>query len=191
MNHGAGWRLAGAKICEADECHRRPANVIRLPRFPILPIGIQMHAPDRLKSGPAANCGSGLNEDRKRRLTPGHHPSLLRRLRVAWHKTELLQNGKRVRHDGIFEHFGVANLVDVDRHPLDAIARSGTSEELPAMRATKTIEDYDLVAFRDNIEHFDPSIGDRLIERFVELSSRGGSDIARRGLRFRARGNSG
>ena len=32
----------------------------------------------------------------------------------------------------------------MDRHPLDAIARAGTSEELPAMRTTEAIDDYDL-----------------------------------------------
>jgi hypothetical protein len=54
--------------------------------------------------------------------------SLFRRLREAWHETELLRNGERVRHDGVFEDFAVTNGVDVDRHPLDVIARAGTSE---------------------------------------------------------------
>jgi hypothetical protein len=31
------------------------------------------------------------------------------------------------------------------------ITRARTSEELPAMRATETIDEYDLVAFRDNL----------------------------------------
>jgi hypothetical protein len=64
--------------------------------------------------------------------------SLLRRLREGWRETELLHNGKRVRHDGVFEDFAVSNGVDVDRHPLEAIARAGTSEELPARRSTST-----------------------------------------------------
>src|SRR6266851_9018586 len=50
----------------------RFADVMRLPWFPILPLGIQMYAPDGLKSGPASNCGSGFVEDRKHRLTPDH-----------------------------------------------------------------------------------------------------------------------
>src|SRR6266446_5399135 len=95
----------------------------------------------------------------------------------AWHETELLHNGKRVRHDGVFEDFAVTNGVNVDRHPLDAIARAGTSEELPAMRATKAIENYDLVAFRDNVEHLGSRVGDRLIEHLVELSPSTGSDL--------------
>jgi hypothetical protein len=49
--------------------------------------------------------------------------------------------------------FAVTNDVDVDRDPLDAIARVATSEEPPAMRTTEAIDDYDLVAFRDNVEH--------------------------------------
>jgi hypothetical protein len=71
----------------------------------------------------------------------------------------------------------VTNGVDVDRHPLDAIARAGTSEELPAMRTTETIEEYDLVAFRDNVEHLGSRIGDRLIEHLVELSPTTRSDL--------------
>src|SRR5258707_4294607 len=62
---------------------------------------------------------------------------LLCRLREAWRETELLHHCKRVRHDGVFEDFAVTDGVDVDRHPLDAISRAGTSEELPAMRTTK------------------------------------------------------
>ena len=49
-----------------------PAELIGLPRFPILPLGFQMYAPDRLESGPASNCGSGFVEDRKHRLLPDH-----------------------------------------------------------------------------------------------------------------------
>ena len=67
----------------------------------------------------------------------------------AWHETELLHNGKLVPHVGVFEDFAVTNGVDVDRHPLDVIARARTSEELPAMRTTEAIDEYDVVAFRD------------------------------------------
>ena len=56
---------------------------------------------------------------------------LLGRLREAWRETELLRRSKRVRHEGVFEDFAVTNGVDVDLHPLDVIARAGTSEELP------------------------------------------------------------
>src|SRR4029077_1966706 len=49
-----------------------PADVVRLPRFPILPIGFQVYVPDGLKSGPAANRGSGFIENRKHRVTSGH-----------------------------------------------------------------------------------------------------------------------
>jgi hypothetical protein len=80
--------------------------------------------------------------------------------RKSWRETELLHNGKRVRHDGVFEDFAVTNGVDVDRHPLDAIARAGTSEKLPAVRTTEAIHDYDLVAFRDNVEHLGSRVGD-------------------------------
>jgi hypothetical protein len=38
------------------------------------------------------------------------------------------------------------------------------------MRTTETIDDYDLVAFRDNAEHLGSRVGDRLIEHLVELS---------------------
>ena len=34
----------------------------------------------------------------------------------------------------------------VDRHPVDAITGAGVSEELPAMRTTEAIDEYDLVA---------------------------------------------
>jgi hypothetical protein len=64
----------------------------------------------------------------------------------AWQETELLHNGKLVPDVGVFEDFAVTNGVDVDRHPLDAIARAGTSEELPAMCTTEAIDEYDLVA---------------------------------------------
>jgi hypothetical protein len=77
--------------------------------------------------------------------------------------TELLHNGKRVRHDGVFENFAVTNGVDVDRHPLDAIACAGTSEQLPAMRTTEAIDEHALVAFRDNVEHLGSRVGDRLM----------------------------
>jgi hypothetical protein len=50
----------------------------------------------------------------------------------AWHETELLHDGKLVPDVGIFEDFAVTNGVDVDRHPLDVIARARSSEELPA-----------------------------------------------------------
>jgi hypothetical protein len=55
--------------------------------------------------------------------------------------------------------FAVTNDVDVDRDPLDAIARVATSEELPAMRTTEAIDDYDLVAFRDNVERSARALG--------------------------------
>jgi hypothetical protein len=45
------------------------------------------------------------------------------------------------------------------------IARAGTFEELPAMRTTEAIDEYDLVAFRDNLEHLSSRVGDRSIER--------------------------
>jgi len=93
------------------------------------------------------------------------------------HETELLHDGKRVGHGGVFEDFAVTNGVDVDRHPLDAIARAGTSEELPAMRTAEAIDEYDLVAFRDNVEHLASRVGDRLIEYLVELSPSTGSDL--------------
>ena len=35
-----------------------------------------------------------------------------------------------------------------------------TSEELPAMRTTEAIDEYDLVAFRDNVEHLASRVGD-------------------------------
>jgi hypothetical protein len=65
----------------------------------------------------------------------------------------------------------------VDRHPLDAIARAGTSEELPGMRATEAIDEYDPVAFRDNVEHLASRVGDRLKEHLVQLSPSTGSDL--------------
>jgi hypothetical protein len=95
----------------------------------------------------------------------------------AWHETEFPHNGKRVRHDGVFEDFSVTNGVDVDRHPLEAIARAGTSVELPAMRTTEAINEYDLVAFRDYVEHLASRVGNRLIEHLVELSPSTGSDL--------------
>jgi hypothetical protein len=99
----------------------------------------------------------------------------------AWHETELLHNGKRVRHDGGFEGFAVTNGALVDRHPLDAVARAGTSEELPATGTTETIDEYDLVAFRDSLEHLGSRVGDRLIEHLVEPSP---SSVSRpRGVR--------
>lgn len=64
-----------------------------------------------------------------------------------------MHNGKLVPHVGVFEDFAVTNGVDMDRHPLDAIPRAGTSEELPAMRTTEAIDENDLVAFRDSVEH--------------------------------------
>jgi hypothetical protein len=73
--------------------------------------------------------------------------------------------------------FAVTNDVDVDRDPLDAIARVATSEELPAMRTTEAIDDYDLVAFRDNVERLGSRVGHRLIEHLVELSPSTRSDF--------------
>src|SRR5262249_3196614 len=102
--------------------------------------------------------------------------SLLRRLREAWRETELLHNGKRVRHDGVFEDFAVTNGVDVDRHPLDVIARAGMSEEVPAMRTTETIVEHNPVAFGDNVEHLASRVRDRFEEPFVERAPRTGSD---------------
>jgi hypothetical protein len=37
------------------------------------------------------------------------------------------------------------------------------SEELPAMRTTEAIDEYDLVALRDNIEHLGSRVGDRVV----------------------------
>jgi hypothetical protein len=62
-------------------------------------------------------------------------------------------------------------------YPLDAIARAGTSEELAVMRATEAIDQYDLVAFRDNVEHVASRVGDRLKEHLVELSPSNGSNL--------------
>ena len=45
-----------------------------------------------------------------------------------------------------------------------------TTEELPAMRTTEAIDEYDLVAFRDSVERLGWRVGDRLIEHLVELS---------------------
>src|ERR1700756_5497307 len=95
----------------------------------------------------------------------------------AWHGTELLDNGKLVAHVGVFEDFAVTNGVDVHHQPLDVIARAGTSEELPAMRTTEAIHEYDLVAFGDNVEHLASRVGDRFIEHLVELSPSTGSDL--------------
>jgi hypothetical protein len=64
--------------------------------------------------------------------------SLLRRLREAWRETELLRHGKRIHHDGVFENLAVTNGVDVDRQPLDAVARAGTSEETRLTNCAKT-----------------------------------------------------
>jgi hypothetical protein len=89
----------------------------------------------------------------------------------------LLHNGKRVRHDGVFEDFAVTNGVNVDRHPLDAIARAVTSKELPAMRATEAIENYDFVAFCDNVEHLDSRVGQCVIEHLVEPSPSTSTDL--------------
>jgi len=95
----------------------------------------------------------------------------------AWRETELLHNGKRVHHDGVFEYLAVTNGVDVNRRPLDAIARAGTSEELPAMRTSEAIDKYDLVPFRDNVKHLGSRVRDRLVEHLVELSPSTGSDL--------------
>jgi hypothetical protein len=64
----------------------------------------------------------------------------------------------------------------VDRHPFEAIARTGMSEEVPAMRTTEAIANYDLVAFRDNVEHVAARVGERFDEPFVERAPRTGSD---------------
>src|SRR5262249_31806001 len=77
----------------------------------------------------------------------------------------------------VFEDFAVTNGVDVDRHPLNVIAGAGTSVQLPAMVTIEAIEDYDLVAFRDNVEHLGSRVGDRFIEHLVELSPSTGSDL--------------
>jgi len=45
------------------------------------------------------------------------------------------------------------------------------------MRTTEAIDEYDLVAFRDNLEHLASRVGDRLIEHLVELSPSTGSDL--------------
>jgi hypothetical protein len=37
------------------------------------------------------------------------------------------------------------------------------SVELPAMRTTEAIDEYDLVALRDNIEHLGSRVGDRVV----------------------------
>jgi hypothetical protein len=37
------------------------------------------------------------------------------------------------------------------------------------MRTTEAIDDYDLIAFRDNVEHLGSRVGDRFIEHLVEL----------------------
>jgi hypothetical protein len=71
--------------------------------------------------------------------------SLLRRLLDAWREAELLHNGKFVPHVGVFEESAVTNDVDLDRHPLNPLARAGTSEEFPAMRTTEAIDENDLV----------------------------------------------
>jgi hypothetical protein len=60
---------------------------------------------------------------------------------------------------------------------LPAITRAGTPEELSAMRTTEAIGDYDLVAFRDNVEHLGSRVGDRLIEHLIELSPSIGSHL--------------
>ena len=89
----------------------------------------------------------------------------------------MLHNGKLVPHVGVFDDFAVTNGVDVDRHPLDAIARAGTSEKLPAMRTTEAIVEYDLVAFCNKAEHLASRVGDRLKEHLVEVSPSTGSDL--------------
>jgi hypothetical protein len=134
-------------------------------------------APSRSHANPFVHQGvpvvqgrGEVVEQQQREVSRPIAASLLRRLREAWRETELLHNGKLVPHVGVFEDFAVTNGVDVDRHPLDAIARAGTSEELPAMRTTEAIDEYDLVAFRDNVEHLASRVGDRLIEHLVELS---------------------
>jgi hypothetical protein len=45
------------------------------------------------------------------------------------------------------------------------------------MRPTETIEEHDLVAFRDNAEHLGLRVGDRLIEHLIELSPSIGSHL--------------
>jgi hypothetical protein len=58
-----------------------------------------------------------------------------------------------------------------------ATARAGTPRELPTMRPTETIEEHDLVAFGDNVEHLGSRVGDRLIEHLIELSPSIGSHL--------------
>jgi hypothetical protein len=45
------------------------------------------------------------------------------------------------------------------------------------MRATKAIENYDLVAFRYNVEHLDSRVGQCLIEHLVEPSPSTSTDL--------------
>jgi hypothetical protein len=45
------------------------------------------------------------------------------------------------------------------------------------MRSTEAIDEYDLVAFRDNVEHLASRVGERLKEHLVELSPGTGSDL--------------
>jgi hypothetical protein len=45
------------------------------------------------------------------------------------------------------------------------------------MRTTEAIDEYDLVAFRDNVEHLASRVGDRLDEHLVELSPSTESDL--------------
>src|SRR5262249_23868743 len=52
----------------------------------------------------------------------------------------------------------------------------------------EAIDDYDLVAFRHNVEHLASRVGDRLIEHLVELAPSTGSDLGadrRKGCRAR------
>jgi hypothetical protein len=95
-------------------------------------------------------------------------------------RSKLLRHGKRIRHDGVFENLAVTNGVDVDRQPLDAVARAGTSEKLPAMRTAEAIEEYDLVAFRNNLQHLGSRVGNRSIEHLVEVSPTAGPDLGAR-----------
>ena len=92
----------------------------------------------------------------------------------------MLQNRESVGHDGVLKDFAVTNGVEVDCHPLYVIACAGAPKEFAAMGPTEAIEHYDLVAFRENVEHFGSSILDRLIERLIELSARANSSLGAR-----------
>ena len=52
---------------------------------------------------------------------------------------------------------------------------AGAPKELPLMRPAETIEDYDLVALGENVEHLRSRVGDRLKEPLEELSPCAGS----------------